>query len=65
MIETNSSGMDAINPINIQALRQLKQARPYLTPQQYRTIKGQILAGHYAAAIRGMENLLQKRDVFK
>jgi hypothetical protein len=53
--------METANPINIQALKQLKQARPYLTPQQYRTIRGQILAGHYAAALKGLENLLQRR----
>lgn len=53
--------VDSVNTVNIQALRQLKRARPYLTPQQYRTIRGQILAGHYAAALKGLENLLQRR----
>lgn len=53
--------METVNPINIQALKELKQARQYLTPQQYRTIKGQILAGSYAAALRGLEKLLHKR----
>lgn len=53
--------METHNPINVQALKELKRARQYLTPQQYRTIKGQILAGHYAAALKGLENLLQRR----
>ena len=53
--------MEDVNPVNIQAMRELKRARRYLTPQQYRTIKGQILAGQYAPALRGLEKLLQRR----
>lgn len=61
MIDANSSGMEAINPINIQALKELKRARQYLTPQQYRTIKGQILAGQTVQAMKGLWRLLQRR----
>ena len=53
--------MDKQNTINIQALKELKQARQYLTPQQYRTIKGQILAGSPVGAMKGLQKLLQKR----
>ena len=53
--------MEAVNPINVQALKELKKARQYLTPQQYRTIKGQILAGYPAGAMKGLEKLMQKR----
>ena len=53
--------MDKQNHINVQALKELKRARPYLTPQQYRTIKGQILAGSHVAAMKGLLNLLQKK----
>lgn len=53
--------METANPINIQALKELKRARQYLTPQQYRTIKGQILAGSPVGAMKGLERLLQKR----
>lgn len=53
--------METANHINIQALKELKRARQYLTPQQYRTIKGQILAGRSAEAMKGLQNLLQKR----
>lgn len=52
-------------PINIQALRYLKRARPALTLQQYRTIKGQILAGDTAGAMRGLERLLNERKEYK
>lgn len=53
--------MDTTNPINIQALRYLKRARPALTLQQFRTIKGQILAGDSTGAMRGLERLLRER----
>ena len=53
--------MDTVNPINIQALKELKRARQYLTPQQYRTIKGQILAGQTVQAMKGLGKLLQRR----
>ena len=53
--------MEDVNPINIQALKELKRARRYLTPQQYRTIKGQILAGQTVQALKGLERLLQRR----
>lgn len=55
--------MEGQNPINIQALKDLKRARPYLTPQQYRTIKGQILAGSPIGAMKGLERLLQRRGI--
>ena len=53
--------MDKQNPINVQALKELKRARHYLTPQQYRTIKGQILAGQHLSAMKGLQNLLHRR----
>ena len=53
--------METSNHINIQALKELKRARPYLTPQQYRTIEGQILAGQHLSAVKGLNKLLQKR----
>lgn len=53
--------METNNPINVQALKELKRVRQYLTPQQYRTIKGQILAGQTVQALKGLERLLQRR----
>lgn len=53
--------METHNPINVRALKELKMARHYLTPQQYRTIKGQILAGSHVAAMKGLRNLQQRR----
>ena len=50
--------MDAVNPINTQALIQLNRSRKRLTPQQYRTLRGQILAGDDAGALRGLQKLL-------
>ena len=42
-------------------LRLLERARPALTLQQYRTIKGQIQAGDPDGAVRGLQKLLGKR----
>jgi len=39
-------------------LRKLKAARQMLTVQQYRTLKGQVLAGDVAGAERGLIKLL-------
>lgn len=47
--------------INIQAMRYLKRARPALTLQQFRTIKGQILAGDSDGAMRGLERVLREK----
>lgn len=39
--------------------RMLKKAKPYLTKQQYRTIKGQIVAGDVEGAKKGLKKLLK------
>ncbi len=41
-------------------LRELKLCRRYLTPQQYRTLKGKALHGDVAGAERGLQRLLWK-----
>lgn len=53
--------MEGLNPVSIQDLKALKRARHHLTPQQYRTIKGQILAGQTIQAMKGLDRLLKKR----
>lgn len=53
--------MDAITPVNFGALRQLKQCRHLLTAQQYKTLKGQILAGNTDGALRGLQKIKQRR----
>ena len=47
--------------VHIQALRYIERARPALTPQQFRTIKGQILAGDADGAMRGLERVLREK----
>ena len=42
------------------ALAYLKQKKPELTVQQYRTIKGQILAGNENDAIRGIDRVVER-----
>lgn len=53
--------MDALRPIDSGLLIRLKSYRNRLTAQQYRTIKGQILAGDTEGARKGLWKLL-KRD---
>lgn len=44
--------------VNMGALMQLKGARHRLTAQQYRTLRGQVLAGDADGAMRGLRKLL-------
>ncbi len=44
------------------AMADLKNNKGRLTVQQYRTIKGQILAGDTVGAERGMKKLLDRRN---
>lgn len=48
--------------INIGAMIRLKHARHLLTAKQYRTIRGQILAGDAMGAMRGLRRLLERRS---
>ena len=41
-------------------LKKLKNSRPYLSKQQYRTIKGQALSGDIDGAQKGLNSLLRK-----
>ena len=50
--------MDAVNPINKQALIQINRARKRLSPQQYKTLRGQLLAGDADGALRGLKKVL-------
>ena len=49
--------MAAIKAIDA-ALLQIKGARPHLTPQQYRTLRGQVLAGDVDGALKGLRKIL-------
>ena len=40
-------------------LKKLKNSRPYLSKQQYRTIKGQALSGDIDGAQKGLNSLLR------
>ena len=41
-------------------MKKLKNNRPFLTKQQYRTIKGQALAGDIDGAQKGLNSLLRR-----
>lgn len=46
--------------INVNAVCRLKAYRGVLTHQQYQTLKGQILTGDHAGAMKGLERILQR-----
>lgn len=47
--------------VDNKALGRLLAAKPKLTRQQYKTLKGQILAGDSEGAMRGLEKLTKER----
>ena len=46
-------------PINKEALFKLKSYRGRLTPQQYKTLRGQILAGDDKGTLKGLKKVLR------
>ena len=52
--------MKAIDP---NAIIRLKAHRHLLTFQQYQTIKGQILAGDAVGAMKGLDKIIQRKDI--
>ena len=47
-----------MNQVDYKALIQLKATRDKLTPQQYKTLRGQVLAGDAGGAMKGLRRLL-------
>lgn len=43
--------------------RDLKRSRPYLTKQQYHTIKGQAVKGQVNDARKGLQKILMRRNM--
>lgn len=52
--------MAAVKQIDATALIQIKAARPRLTGQQYKTLRGQVLAGDPEGALRGLNKILNR-----
>ena len=50
--------MDALIP---PALILINRAKKHLTAQQYKTLRGQILAGNTEAAIKGLQRIERRR----
>lgn len=48
--------------MKLKALRELRRERPNLTSQQFKTLKGQILAGDIEGAEKGLGRLLRRID---
>lgn len=49
--------------VDNKALGRLLAAKSKLTRQQYKTLKGQILAGNAEGAMRGLEKLVNQKAV--
>lgn len=47
----------------IEFFKELKNNRPNITVQQYRTIKGQAIKGNVMDARKGLHKVLKKRNV--
>ena len=52
--------MDVLKTIDYRALIQLKACRDRLTAQQYRTLRGQVLAGDGDGALKGLRRILTR-----
>lgn len=50
-----------MDPMIQKAMGRLRAANRSLTPQQYKTLRGQILAGNAEAAMKGLANILERR----
>lgn len=51
-----------MNDKDLQAIISIKAARNRLTVQQYRTLRGQVLAGDSDGAIRGLNKILNRKE---
>ena len=51
-----------IKAINKKALFTLKAYKGRLTAQEYSTLRGQVLAGDDAGALKGLDRLMKRRD---
>jgi len=57
-------GKDSIMPKEtIEFFKELKNNRPNLTVQQYKTIKGQAVKGNIMDARKGLHKVLKRRNV--
>lgn len=53
----------ALQRIDFRALIQLKATRERLTPQQYKTLRGQVLAGNPDGALKGLRKILARESL--
>lgn len=52
--------MDVVKQLDVAALRRLQIAKNRLTAQQYKTLRGQVLAGNADGAMRGLQKILER-----
>lgn len=49
-----------MNQYDFKAMMQIRACKDRLTPQQYKTLRGQVLAGDGDGALKGLRKLLRK-----
>nr|DAI27000.1 MAG TPA: hypothetical protein [Caudoviricetes sp.]DAQ53548.1 MAG TPA: hypothetical protein [Caudoviricetes sp.] len=54
---------NAMSKDTIEFFKELKNNRPNITVQQYRTIKGQAIKGNVMDARKGLHKVLKRRNV--
>lgn len=54
--------MDDVKKISKAALRVLKGSKARLTRQQYKTLRGQIIAGDDIGAMKGLTKILNQKE---
>lgn len=53
--------MGQLAEIDYRALIRLKACKPWLTAQQYRTLRGQVRSGNPDGAMRGLHKILRRQ----
>ena len=48
--------------IDFRALIKIKACKPRLTAQQYKTLRGQVLAGDSEGALKGLKSILKRGE---
>lgn len=54
--------MENLKQVDVNALVQLKASRSQLSFRQYKTLRGQVLAGNGDAAMKGLQKILNRQE---
>lgn len=54
--------MENLKQVDVNALVQMKASRSRLSFQQYKTLRGQVLAGNGDATMKGLQKVLRRQE---